>query len=298
MIRCMHDVTLVTCRELPEPDPDEQPLLAALAAAGIDARMAAWDDPDVDWNASPLTVIRSTWNYADDRDGFITWAHRVAASRTVLRNPLSTISANTHKSYLAGLERAELQVVPTRWLARGGRAVDDELLRSLPWRHVVTKPAVGGGSSGVRAFDLDDDAELAAAVAHVEGLQARGEVLLQPRMESIVERGERDVVWIAGECTHVVTKLSRMEGEHERAASVSEPTEAERLLALRALRTVPALEQRELLYARVDLAEDEFGTLRIVEMELVEPSLFVAMHEPAMDRFVDALAAACGVTRT
>ena len=291
------DLTLVTCSAMPEPDPDEQPLLDALAAAGIDARLAAWDDPDVDWNTSPLTVIRSTWNYADDRDGFLRWAQRVSSSSTVLRNPLSTITANTHKSYLAGLERAELPVVPTRWLARGGRTVDAELLRSLPWRHVVTKPAVGGGSSGVRAFDLDDDTELAAAVTHVAGLQVRGEVLLQPRLESIVERGERDVVWIGGDVTHVVTKLSRMEDEHERAASVSEPTEAERLLALRALRTVPAFEQRELLYARVDLAEDELGTLRIVEVELVEPSLFVAMHEPAMERFVDTLAAACGVAR-
>jgi hypothetical protein len=173
--------------------------------------------------------------------------------------------------------------------------VDADALRSLPWRHVVTKPAIGGGSAGVRAFDLEDDAQLAAAASHVALLQTRGEVLVQPRLESIVERGERDVVWIAGECTHVVTKLSRMEDEHERAAAVDEPTDEEVALTLRALRTVPAFEQRELLYARVDLAEDELGTLRIVEMELVEPSLFVAMHEPAMERFVSALAHAAGV---
>jgi hypothetical protein len=291
----MSDLTLVTCRELPEPDPDEQPLLDALAAAGVDARLAAWDDPTVDWNASPLTVIRSTWNYAEDRDGFLRWAQRVASSRTVLRNPLTAIAPNTHKSYLAGLERAELPVVPTRWLARGGRPVGEELLRSLPWRHVVIKPAVGGGSSGVRTFDLEDDPQLQAALDHATDLQSRGEVMLQPRLDSIVERGERDVVWIAGECTHVVTKLSRMEDEHERAAEVDEPTDAEVALTLRALRTIPAFEQRELLYARVDLAEDELGTQRIVELELVEPSLFVAMHEPAMERFVRSLAHAAGV---
>ena len=289
------DLTLVTCLDMPEPDHDEQPLLDALAAAGVEARMAAWDDPDVDWSASKLTVLRSTWNYADDREGFIRWAQRTSSESTVLRNPLSAVIPNTHKSYLATLERAELPVVPTRWFARGGSPATSDTLRALPWRHVVAKPAVGGGSSGVRAFDLDDDAGLEAAAAHVQGLQATGEVLVQPRLQSIVERGERDVVWISGECTHVVTKLSRLEDEHERAAGVDAPTPEEVALATRALRTIPAYHAQELLYARVDLAEDELGTLRIVELELVEPSLFVAMHEPAMERFVQVLAHAAGV---
>ena len=121
-------------------------------------------------------------------------------------------------------------------------------------------------------------------------------MLVQPRLQSIVERGERDVVWIAGECTHVVTKLSRLEGEHERPAGVDVPTDEEVALAIRALRTIPAYVQQELLYARVDLAEDELGTLRIVEVELVEPSLFVSLHEPAMERFVQVLARAAGVS--
>lgn len=296
------DLTLVTCAAMPEPDTDEQPLLDALSVAGIEAGMAAWDDPAVDWSQAPLTVIRSTWNYAEDRDAFLRWAQHVASQSTVLRNPLSVIGPNTHKSYLAGLERAELPVIPTRWFSRGGRPADADALRALPWRHVVAKPAVGGGSTGVRAFDLDRDEELESACAHIAGLQAGGEVLVQPRLRSIVERGERDVVWIGGECTHVVTKLARFEGEEERvardehSAAVDSPTDAEVALALRALRTVPAYGQQELLYARVDLAEDELGTLRIVELELVEPSLFVALHEPAMQRFVQVLSRAVGAS--
>jgi glutathione synthase/RimK-type ligase-like ATP-grasp enzyme len=284
------DVTLVTCLAMPEPDPDEQPLLDALAAAGVEARLAAWDDPDVDWGASPLTVVRSTWNYAEDRDGFLRWAQRASSESTVLRNPLSVMAPNTHKSYLATLERAELPVVPTRWFVRGGRAATVDVLRTLPWRRVVVKPAIGAGSRGVRAFDLEDDAELEAAAAHVQALQERGEVLVQPQLESIVERGERDVVWIDGEFTHTVTKLSRLEGDGEQATSCRPPTDAEVTLATRALRTLPAYGEQALLYARVDMAPDELGTLRIIELELVEPSLFVALHEPAMERFVRALA--------
>jgi glutathione synthase/RimK-type ligase-like ATP-grasp enzyme len=289
------DVTLVTCSAMPEPDVDEQPLLDALAAAGIEARLCAWDDPTVDWGASPLTVVRSAWNYAADRDAFLRWARATAGESTVVRNPIAVLGPNTHKSYLAALERAELPVVPTRWFARGGTPASVEAMRSLPWREIVLKPAVGGGSTGVRAFDLDDDEQLEAAAQHARALQARGEVLAQPRLASIVEEGERDVVWIDGECTHTVTKLSRLEDDEEQATTCRAPSEEEARLVRRVLATVPAYSTQELLYARVDVARDELGTLRIIELELVEPSLFLTLHEPAMERFVRALAR--GVSR-
>lgn len=288
------DLTLVTCRDMPEPDVDEQLLLDALEAAGVDARMAAWDDPEVDWSASPLTVIRSTWNYTDDRDAFLAWARRASAAKTTLRNSLATITPNTHKSYLATLERAELPVVPTRWFARGGRAADADALRQLPWDRVIAKPAIGAGSRGVASFDLADDAELERAAAHVTELQAAGDVLVQPELRSIVEEGERDVVWIDGEFTHTVQKGRRLAGHDEQVTGAHPVTDEEQRLALRVLRTVPAFMQREVLYARVDMATDELGDLRVVELELVEPSLFLGEHPPALERFVTALARESG----
>ncbi|MEO6867965.1 MAG: hypothetical protein ABI200_08080 [Gaiellales bacterium] len=284
------DVTIATCQNMPQPDRDEQPLLEALAAAGVEARLAAWNDEAVDWSVAPLTVVRSTWDYFDDRDAFVRWAQRVSAASTVLRNPLSAIIPNTHKSYLAALEREELPVVPTRWFMAGGRPASPDVLRALPWREVIAKPAIGGGSRGVRSFDLEVDEELEAAAAHVRELQQSGEVLVQPRLRSVAEEGERDIVWIDGEVTHVVHKFERMHGDEEQARSVSAPTEEDRLLVARVLRTLPAYDQSELLYARVDAARDELGTLRIIEVELVEPSLFLTMHEPALDRLVRALA--------
>lgn len=284
----------MSCTRLPEPDVDEQPLLDALAARGVEARVAAWDDPDVDWSAAPLTVVRSAWNYADDRAGFLDWARRVASARTVLRNPHGVLAANTHKSYLASLERAELPTVPTRWFTHGGRAATPDAVSALPWRDVVVKPAIGGGSSGVRAFDLDSSEGVEQASNHITALQSVGDVLVQPKLASIADEGERDVVWIAGEITHVVTKLQRLEGEDERIAGARSATDAEATLAIRALRTLPAFSQRELLYARVDLALDELGDLRIVELEVTEPSLFLVQHEPALHRFADVLARESG----
>ncbi len=288
------DLTLVTCRDMPQPDVDEQPLLDALAAAGVETRLVAWDDPDVDWDATKLTVIRSTWNYTADRDAFLAWARRVSSAKTTLRNSLSAITPNTHKSYLASLERAEVPVVPTRWYMRGGTPGDADAMRSLPWERIVAKPAVGAGSGGVRAFDLTRDDELEATAAHVTELQSSGDVLVQPELASIIDEGERDVVWIGGEFTHTVRKGQRLHGDGPTVRSASAVTDAEHRLALRALRSVPAYENRELLYARVDMATDELGDLRVVELELVEPSLFLTEHEPALTAFVAALARDCG----
>ena len=86
---------IATCRTLPEPDVDEAPLLAALRARGVDARMAAWDDPAEDWDAPVPTVIRSTWNYIHDLPGFLAWTRRAAAStrsRVIEGSPSAMLS--------------------------------------------------------------------------------------------------------------------------------------------------------------------------------------------------------------
>jgi hypothetical protein len=92
-----------------------------------------------------------------------------------------------------------------------------------------------------------------------------------------------------------VTKRQRLEGDDEQAADARLPTEEEERLARRVLRTVPGFSERELLYARVDVARDELDTLRVIELELVEPSLFLTLHEPALAKFVATLSQACGL---
>src|SRR4051812_1528239 len=95
---------VATCQRLPEPDIDEAPLLAALGRGGFTAELAAWDDPAVDWDTAIPTILRSTWNYALDLDGFLAWIARVDRAAP-LWNPRSVVHHNVHKRYL--LELAE-----------------------------------------------------------------------------------------------------------------------------------------------------------------------------------------------
>ena len=99
----MTRIALATCAALPDLHEDDAPLIDALAARGVTAQPAVWDDPAVAWEDFDLVVIRSTWDYAKRHTEFLRWAADVD-TRTRLANPLPVIAWNTDKHYLRELE--------------------------------------------------------------------------------------------------------------------------------------------------------------------------------------------------
>jgi glutathione synthase/RimK-type ligase-like ATP-grasp enzyme len=269
---------IATCLVLPEPDPDRAPLDEALARAGIEARWMAWDDPEADWDAPVPTIVRSTWNYALDREAFLAWCERTARAAPMW-NPPDVIRANTHKRYLIELAARGVATVPTRLIERDDAA--RTRVAALGWDRVVIKPAVGAGSLGARAFDAGDP----AADAHVRELAERVEVLIQPYMASVDGHGERSLVWIDGEVSHQIRKSPRFAGEDEQVTGPHPIADDERALALAAL--APWADR--ILYGRVDVARDADGAPVVMELELAEPSLFFFLAPGSADRYVAAL---------
>ena len=266
---------IATCLRLPEPDPDETPLLQALRARGIAARMAAWDDPDEPWSAPAPTVIRSTWNYIHAHERFLAWA----ATARPLWNPASVVRWNTHKGYLAELSASGHAVVPTRFYRRGEPAIPGGDLEG----DVVIKPAVSAGSWQTRRFH---DGQGAAARAFLAALLVERDAMVQAYVPSVEAYGERSLIWIDGAFTHAIRKSPRFSGGHEEV-SATQPIAPDEL---RLAEAVLAPYAGELLYGRVDLARDDLGRPMIMELELVEPSLFLIQHPPALERLVAGIA--------
>jgi glutathione synthase/RimK-type ligase-like ATP-grasp enzyme len=264
---------IATCRTLPEVDPDQEPLGRALAAARIDAALVAWDDPSADWDAPIPTIIRSTWNYPLALDAFLAWIDRASAAAPLL-NPADVIRTNVKKRYLLDLKARGVATVPTQ-LAAAGVAIEIDAKR------IVIKPEVGAGSLGTRLFDRDDP----AAAVHLAELTRTGFALVQPFVASVDDYGERSLIWIDGQITHAIRKSPRFAGDIERVDGPVPIAPLERTLAEAAL--APFLDR--ILYARVDLARDDRGQPMIMELELVEPSLFFSRHPPALDRYIRAL---------
>ena len=264
---------VATCVTLPEVDVDAAPLAAALAAAGIEAELLAWDDPAVNWDLPIPTILRSTWNYALDVTAFLAWVDRVAAAAP-LWNPPDIVRDNVHKRYLVELAARGVGVVPTRLVERGQTI-------ALPSGKLVIKPEVGAGSLGARVFEPDDP----EAARHLAALTAIGAALVQPYLASVDDYGERSLVWIDGVLSHAIRKTPRFAGDDERIDGPFPIAEDERALAEAALAPVAS----RILYGRVDLARDEANRPVVMELELVEPSLFFARQPGAADRFAAAL---------
>jgi hypothetical protein len=295
MRRVPIDVALASCLTLPEPDPDLAPLLAALHAAGLSAEVLAWDDPGADFARARVTLLRSTWNYSEQPGAFLAWVDRTAACSS-LWNRRETVRWNTHKSYLLDLEARGVPAVPTHLVRRGEKTRLHDVARERGWTEVVVKPAVSAGSratlrvrvAGERAVGTAtaaDDADFARGEAHLRALAAREDVLVQPYLRSVEAYGERAVVWIDGEPTHAVRKSPRFLGDAEVVSAAVPIADDEADLARRAVAAAPG----PLLYARVDLARDARGAPRVMELELVEPSLFFPQAPAALDRYVAAV---------
>lgn len=277
----MIDVALARCHTLPEPDPDEAPLLSALAARGLQAESWAWDDDAVDWSAARLVVLRATWNYYLDRDRFLAWARHVDEV-TLLANPIDVISWSTHKRYLLDLADAGVKVIPTALVARGNEVDLAPLCSSRGWQRVVVKPAVAAASYGayVDGEDGVDQARFAAMVG-------AGDVLVQRFVDSVESHGERSVVVIDGQLTHSVRKQPRFGDDPERVTGPHPIAPAESELARAALAAVP--ENRALLYARIDMVRDAADEPMVSELELAEPSLFFDYSDEALARMVNGI---------
>jgi glutathione synthase/RimK-type ligase-like ATP-grasp enzyme len=281
-------VALATCALVPDLDDDESLVIPALAAHGVVATPAVWDDRTVDWDAYDTVVVRSAWDYAERRDEFLAWS---AALPRVL-NAVPVLAWNTDKIYLRELGARGIPVVPTVWIEPGQQAPS----ALLPPGELVVKPAVSAGARNTSRYRADDGRRVRD---HVDRLLGEGRtVMVQPYVRSVDDRGETALIYFAGLFSHAINKgplltepgrVTQGLWEPERISG-AEPRGDERALAETVLDALP-WPRGELLYARVDIVRDADGTPLLLELELAEPSLFLARGDGAAERFAAAIVA-------
>ena len=284
----MPRIALVTCRPGPDvsEDRDLPGLVRALGEAGAEASAEVWDDGEVDWSGFDLVVIRSTWDYSWRSAEFTAWAER-CGTLTRLANPADVVRWNTDKRYLGDLAGAGVPVVPTAYLAPGETV-------ELPVAHeYVVKPTSGAGARFAARYTPD---EHDTAVRHLRRMHAEGfTAMVQPYARSIDTVGERALQFFGGSLLHVSRKgpvlapgtpYDQRKVAHPGLTDWT-PTLVEAAVARKALAAVPGAS--ELLYARVDLVDGEDGRSRVMELELVEPNLFLWLHPESVPRVVEEL---------
>lgn len=274
----MATIVLVTASSMPKPDPESHLLVAALEQRGVRSQVLAWD-AEFDWSSADLVVVRSAWDYFARLDEFLSWADAVeSVSRLV--NPAEVLRWNTHKRYLTELIDRGVPTVPTAVVAKATAPPDLPTLfpGSL---ELVVKPAVSIGAIGAMRAAADD----AGLAAHLAQLASSGDVLVQPFVSSVLDRGERSLLFAGGELSHSVRKVPlageyRVQDHHGGSVHPHQATSGEIAVARAALAVAPA----RCTYARVDLVDTADGPV-VMELELVEPALFLTEDPSAPDRF-------------
>ncbi len=285
-----HRLGIATCAELAGLDAEGQLLLQRCRDQGLAAEPVVWDDPEIDWDRFGRVLLRSTWDYPEKADAFADWVGERGAQ---LLNPAPVVAWNLSKRYLSVLAGWGLPTVPTSFLAPAGRvdfAPPDD-------RQFVVKPAVSIGSKDTARYRPEQRERAAEHVAELLG--AGREVMVQPYLDSVESSAETAIVMLGGSFSHSMRKGPLLELDQEleaglfRAEQIAprEPEADELELAENALAKLGE-EVGPTTYARVDLLRSARGEPMILELELIEPSLFLDYVSGAAERLAVLLAAA------
>lgn len=281
----MIDIAIATCATQPALGHHDRGVISELAALGIRATPLIWTDANASLETFAAVVVQSTWDSHLDPVGFLAWARRVQA-RTALFNPLELIAWNLNKRYLRELERQGIPITPTLWVEAGSSIDLRREVSDRGWDRVVIKPVVSAGATETHLFDVGS---LDMAQATLDRLASRMELMVQPYLRAFETEGERSYVFFDGAFSHAVrrppTLASAPRGFDE--SHTMEPIEAELQLSRQVLERISTTP----LYARVDLATNNDGIVRLQEVELVEPSLFTSLSPGAQQRYARAIAA-------
>lgn len=291
-------VALATHAGLPALTDDELLTVCALRAHGVEASPAVWDDPSVDWAAYAAVIVRSCWDYHFRLPEFLAWVGRLEAGGVAVWNPPAMLRWNADKTYLRELAARGVPVVPTSWIERGAATTLHGLLHEAGWDQAVVKPSV---SASARDTWRTSRARASADEPRFRALAARARVLVQPYLPAIESEGEWSLMFFGGVYSHAVLKRPRagdfrVQAEHGGAAEAGDPGAPMVADALGALAAAPGGAAGS-VYARVDGCMVD-GRFTLMELELIEPALFLSAHPDAPSRFAVAVMDRVGMLLT
>lgn len=285
-----------TCAFLTLDDPtgwviDDALAIAPLAELGWAVSELPWRQHDVPWGDFDAVIIRSTWDYQAHSDEFMAVLEEIDKGPARLANSLPLVRWNLSKLYMKELDKGGVPIVPTLW----GEAVEvpdfARWLEALDTDELVIKPVIGAnGEDAYRVGAGEDHARLARIADVHDGRM----FMVQPFLPAVLSEGEFSLFFFNQQFSHAILKTpapGEFRSQEERGSSLAAVQPQTRLMK----RARQAMEQVMLgvatppLYARVDLVRDVDDDFRVMEVELIEPALYLRMDPGAPERFARAI---------
>ena len=282
----MKHVAFATCRQLPSIKSDEKSVATMLGQQGVDIESVFWDNPNVQWKDFDVVVIRTCWDYQLRAVEFLGWVNETSQKGVQFWNSPQILQWNSNKWYLKELEARGVQIIPTEWIRRGSSVKLDQILSARQWSDAVIKPTISASAYQTWRTALET---ATCDQIRLEQMVTQSDVMVQPFMPEISTKGEWSLIFFQGQFSHAVVKKPqsgdfRVQADYGGSFQGSKPSNS---LIEQAKSIVDKVDDR-LLYARVDGIEVD-GMFFLMELELLEPNLFLDVQQQACQRFAEAI---------
>lgn len=265
---------------------DDEHAIEPLEALGWQVSTLSWRQTRVPWSDFDIAIIRSTWDYWNDVPLFLDTLERIDRA-TRLANRLDLVHWNLSKTYMRDLQGQGVGIVPTLF----ADSLDADFLaryqRELDVDEIVVKPVVGAnGEDAYRVSALTMPEEFERIVARFR----KRDCMIQPFMQNILTEGEYSLFFFGGEYSHAILKKpaeSEFRSQEEHGAEILAAAPEAKLLA-RARQAIETISPAP-LYARIDFIRDAGDDFLVMELELIEPSMYLRMDPRAPGRFAAAI---------
>jgi len=261
---------------------DDDLAIAPLNGLGWEVATISWRDTSVSWNDFEIVVIRTPWDYQRTPDEFLAVLEKIDSSTARLENPLDVVKWNLDKRYLRELELRGLRIVPTIWDGVYDQRSFYRWMADLGCDELIIKPTVSATA--------EHTYRLAEFDVSLDDVFATRSFMVQPFLENIVAEGEYSLFYFNGEYSHTILKSPkaedfRVQEEHGGIINAVEPDQKLRDASMRAFEMISPSP----LYARVDLVRDDENEFALIELELIEPALYLRMDAESPRRFALAI---------
>jgi hypothetical protein len=261
-------------------------LIAPMKKNGWLASEISWRDKSVNWNSFDAVIVRSTWDYQSDPNKFINVLTKINDSSAHLENDFEMMKWNMNKYYLHDLTNKNILTVETIWEMEFNLEKIINYFSLLNTNEIVIKPNIS--ASAENTFRIKSD-EITKKSKKLETIFSNRAFMIQPFMSNIISEGEFSLFYFNGQYSHSILKTPkskdfRVQEEHGGKIVPINPelslkSDTENILSK--LSTTP-------LYARVDFVRTSSDDFALMELELIEPSLYFNLDEKSPERFVNA----------
>ncbi|MFN8283190.1 MAG: hypothetical protein U0U67_08230 [Chitinophagales bacterium] len=288
-------VAFVTYHKFPDLYEDDQLLQQYLIQKDIEVIPVSWDNSSINWQQFDWIILRSMWNYFEQPIEFDKWLDKLASLNCNVLNPISVVKWNQNKNYFDDFSQKDVQLPAYVICSKNENSTLKQIMQENNWSKAVVKPTISGGAYNTWTTTIEtvdnDEIRFAELLQH-------SDMIVQVFVEEIITKGELSLIFFNKKFSHAIYKKAkqgdfRVQLQYGGSVEVIQPDDAILEQAAALLNNIP----ENLLYARVDGVVTNDGKFLLMELELIEPVLFVSTNKNACENFYNALISVSDTTQ-